>query len=269
MGQATSHEALQPAQQCGGFAGLERVYDAHTIGYLQDLDIAPGGRYLEVGAGGGSIARWLAERVGLNGQVVATDVDPHLLAQLAELKVPNLEVQRHDIGKEKLPEQSFDLIHARLVLIHVPERHEALARLVAALKPGGWLLIVDFDHELVDDRAFPVQNSDHAALLQKMVGVLPRVMAARGHEAEWGRRLYTRLHEHGLFEVGMEGRLVVAKGASPGAQTYRGFFERTRAEAVAAGLVTDQEVETFLMLFDEPAFNCTLPMMMSTWGRRP
>jgi hypothetical protein len=66
----------------------------------------------------------------------------------------------------------------------------------------------------------------------------------------------------------MEGRLVVAKGVSPGAQTYRGFFERTRSEAVAAGLVTDQEVETFLMLFNDPAFNCTLPMM-SAWGRRP
>lgn len=41
------------------------------------------------------------------------------------------------------------------------------------------------------------------------------------------------------------------------------------SDAVAARLATDQEVEKFLMLFDEPAFNCTLPMMMSTWGRRP
>jgi ubiquinone/menaquinone biosynthesis C-methylase UbiE len=269
MVQLIRNEVPQRTQQFGGFAGIEQIYDAQTIGYLEALDIAVGGRYLEVGAGGGSIARWLAERVGPEGQVVATDIDTRLLAGLADLRVPNLEVQRHDIGKEELPEQSFDLIHARLVLIHVPERQAALARLVAALKSGGWLVIEDFDHELIEDRAFPVRNTAHAALLQKMVQVLPRVMAARGHETGWGRRLYTRLHEHGLVEVGMEGRLVVANSTSPGAQTYRGFFERTRAEAVAAGLVTDQEVETFQVLFDDPEFTCTLPIMMSVWGRRP
>src|SRR5262249_2243703 len=47
----------------------------------------------------------------------------------------HIERRRHDIGTDPLPEQAFDLIHARLVLQHVPQRHDALAELVAALRP--------------------------------------------------------------------------------------------------------------------------------------
>jgi hypothetical protein len=121
----------------------------------------------------------------------------------------------------------------------------------------------------IDDRAFPVGNAVHRALFQKMLTVLPQVLLARGHETGWARKLYTRFREHGLIEVGVEGRLVVARGTSPGGRTFRGFFERTHAEAVAAGLATDQELEAFLVLMDDPEFDFTLPIMMSAWGQRP
>jgi SAM-dependent methyltransferase len=136
------------AHQFGGFGGLEQNYDPQSIRYLEATDVAAGWRCLEVGAGSGSIARWLAERVGPSGHVVATEIDPRFLEGLTALNLPNLEVQRHDIGLGELPERNFDLIHARLLLIHVPQRQEALARLVVALKPGGWLVIEDVDHEL-------------------------------------------------------------------------------------------------------------------------
>jgi hypothetical protein len=144
-----------------------------------------------------------------------------------------------------------------------------LARLVAALKPGDWLVIEDYDPVFIEDRAFPVRNAADRALFQKMVTALPQALSARGHETGWARKLYARLREHGLVEVGMEGRLVVASGTTPGARTFRAIFERVRAEAVAAGLVTDEEVEAFLMLLDDPEFAFTLPIMMSAWGQRP
>jgi len=261
--------AAPPTARKFALESLERTYDPATVGYLEATGLVAGGRYLEVGAGGGSIARWLAQRAGPDGHVVATDIDPHCLAGLAALNLPNLEVQRHDVAEDDLPEQSFDLIHARLVLIHVSKRQEALVRLVAALKPGGWLVIEDFDHVLVEDRTFPVRNVVQRALLQKMVSALPQVLWARGHETGWARKLHLRLREHGLAEVGMEGRLLVARGTSAGAWIVRAFFEGTRAEAVAAGLVTDQELDTFFALLDDPEFTFTLPIMMSAWGRRP
>jgi SAM-dependent methyltransferase len=93
-------------------------------------------------SGGGSIGRWLAERVGAAGWVTVTDIDPVWLAQAA---VENLDVMRHDIAVDPLREWVFDLVHARLVLMY------ALRRMVSALKPGGWLFVEDFDMRVVRD----------------------------------------------------------------------------------------------------------------------
>ena len=129
------------------FSSLETLYDPWTIRHLEATGIGPGWQCWEVGAGGGSIARWLAERCGSTGHVLVTDIDPRFLVEAAALTHPQIEVQRQDIGSDPLPAQSFDLIHARLVLIHVPAREQALERLVTALSPGGWLIVEDFDFD--------------------------------------------------------------------------------------------------------------------------
>ncbi len=68
---------------------------------------ALGGVALQIGAGGGAVAFWLAERVAPGGVVVATDVETDFLAAEAA-RYPNLEVLRHDITTEDLP-TGFDL----------------------------------------------------------------------------------------------------------------------------------------------------------------
>src|SRR5215469_12728993 len=105
------------AQAQGRFAGLEASFDTLTQRHLAARGLRPGWRCLEVGAGSGSVARWLASQAG---------------------SLPNLEVIQHDIVTDPLPGGAFDLIHARLVLVQLPARNQVLARLVAALKPGGW-----------------------------------------------------------------------------------------------------------------------------------
>jgi len=113
---------------------VEALLDPGTIRHLEALRVASGWQCLEVGAGGGSIARWLCHQVGEGGQVIATDIDTRFLEALDE---PNLVVRRHDIVHDALSESSFDLIHARLVLEHLPSRYQVLQRMTAALKPGG------------------------------------------------------------------------------------------------------------------------------------
>src|SRR5690606_26923201 len=94
---------------------LERFYDPLTHGNIERAGIQPGWRCLEVGAGGGSIAEWLAWRVGPTGRVLAIDLETRFIEHLAG---PNLEVRRHRFGGEPLPENHFDLIHARAVMEH-------------------------------------------------------------------------------------------------------------------------------------------------------
>src|SRR5579863_2257868 len=120
------------------FAALAAIYDPQTIRHLETLGVARGWRCLEVGAGDGTIAKWLVDRVGPTGHVLVTDVDTRFLEPL---RGPTLDVCAHDIGSDPMPDAEFDLIHTRLVLMHVRERDAALARMVSSLKVGGWLLV--------------------------------------------------------------------------------------------------------------------------------
>jgi ubiquinone/menaquinone biosynthesis C-methylase UbiE len=104
-------------------ADLEASWDPGTIGLLEDIGVGPGWRCLEAGAGHGSIARWLARRVGPDGRVVATDIDTRFLEGIDE---PSLEVRRHDLVNDALEEESFDLVHTRLLLEHLSERDQAM-----------------------------------------------------------------------------------------------------------------------------------------------
>jgi len=239
-------------------ATVEELLDPGSIRHLDALGVAPGWRCLEIGAGGGSIAQWLCCRVGPAGAVTATDLDTRYLAALAET---NLEVRRHDIVADALESDAFDLVHARLVLEHVPERDLALQKLIAALKPGGRLLIESVDY---------------------ISGVPVSVLGAREHErsqtvrltefgkagldAGYGRRLPAVLHAAGLQGVGNEGRVWVMEGGSPGARWFKLSMEQVRERLTGEGKLSAGEIDRMLELFDDPDWAALSPIVMAAWG---
>jgi ubiquinone/menaquinone biosynthesis C-methylase UbiE len=258
-------------QQAGQrFSSLETLYDPWTIHHLEATGIGPGWQCWEVGGGGGSIAAWLGERCGTVGHVLVTDLDPRFLLESSALGQAQIEIQRHDIGSDPLPAQHFDLIHARLVLIHVPARELALERMITALKPGGWLVVEDFDTTFIDS-SYPTADASAAALFQKVMAAQNQLMAARSGDLSltWGRSLYRRLRAQSLVNVGMEGYLAIREGRTPGARLFEANFEQIRQEAVRAGFVTDEEIDQALALLDDPNFAISAPVMFTAWGRRP
>jgi ubiquinone/menaquinone biosynthesis C-methylase UbiE len=108
------NEALEAGDRFGALASL---FDPVTFRHLEDLGVTDGWRCLEVGAGGGSVASWLATRVGESGHVVATDLDVRWLEE--RVRAPNIEVRQHSVVDDPLDDRSFDLVHERLVLLHV------------------------------------------------------------------------------------------------------------------------------------------------------
>ncbi|HEV7662159.1 MAG TPA: methyltransferase domain-containing protein, partial [Chloroflexota bacterium] len=190
-------------------AGAEWL-DPWTIGQLEAIGVGQGWACLEAGAGGGSITKWLCKRVGEQGRVLATDIDPRFLGVLSYL---NLEVQRHDITTDALPENQFDLAHARLLLCHLPSRDLALSRMIAALKPGGWLVVEDFDHitcGVVD----PSEDPERASVYQAMWAADIKYMDAHGVSLDLGRRLYQMCRDQGLVHVEAEGHVLMSAGGS-------------------------------------------------------
>jgi SAM-dependent methyltransferase len=245
------------------FDALAAMYDPVTIRHLKNRGVSPGWHCLEIGGGGGSIAAWLAARVGPAGCVLVTDIDPRFLESL---QFPNLEVRRHDIVNDPLPEAAFDLVHSRLVLLHLPEREKALARMVAALKPGGWLVDEEFDASSMPPN--PVVNPGEVLL--KTLIATRRVMQDRGaDDSGFARRLFSRLRAHGLVDVEAEACLFMWHSGSPGASLLRANFEQLHSNMIDAGYITEQEFKEDLARLDDPNFMMPSPIMWTAWGRRP
>jgi ubiquinone/menaquinone biosynthesis C-methylase UbiE len=267
---AMSHYVFDNAapQATERFASLETLHDPTTIRLLEALGVGDGWACWEVGGGSGSIAAWLARRVGEDGHVLVTDIDPRFLAELEAAGFAHVAVQRHDVTRDPLPGKRFDLIHARLVLLHLPTADQALGQLVEALKPGGCLLVEDYDPRLVD-RTFPTTDRAAAAVFHRVYAEVVQSVEAHGQSEAWGRGLYQRLRAHSLVGVGMEGHFAVWPGGSARAQLDRANFEQVRVETVARGLVTEAEIDQVLALLEDPAIAFSSPVMFSAWGRRP
>ncbi len=244
------------------FDALSALYDESTTRHLATRGVGPGWRCLDVGAGGGSIAKWLSEQVGPTGYVLATDLNTD---SLERLRAPNLEVRRHDIVKDPLPDSVFDLIHTRLVLVHVPERDQVLQRLVVALKPGGWLITEEFDaRSMLPDASVNPAEADSPLIL-----AIQGVLLKHGANTRYGRLLPGRLRALGMRDIGAEGRALFWQGGSIGASVFRTNAQHVRGEIISSGLMTEDEFEHELARFDDPEFMEISPIMWTVWGQRP
>jgi len=189
---------------------IEMTQDPLTIRRLEGIGIAKGLRCLEIGAGKGSIARWLSERVGPEGSVVATDINTRFLE---ELDIPNVKVRQHDIAKDGLEENLYDLAHCRQVLMHMSKPQEALSRMVEALRPGGWVLIEETDScspEAVDP------SHPFAETYKRNCKILLEIVTSSGSvNTTFGRRLPGLVERLGLTDVGHEGTTRIFRGGDP------------------------------------------------------
>lgn len=244
------------------FAALAAMYDPGTIRHLEERGVSSNWRCLEVGGGGGTIAAWLAARVGPTGHVLVTDIDPRFLEPL---QIANLEVRRHDIVADPLPETAFDLVHSRLVLLHLPEREKALARMVAALKPGGWLVDEEFDAVSM----LPDPSVSPGEVIMKTHIAMGRFMDDRGVDRGFARRLFGRLRAHGLVNVAAEARIFMWHSGSPGVSLVRANYEQLRTGMIEAGYISEAEFNQDIARLDDPSFMMPSPILWTAWGRRP
>jgi len=242
--------------------GLEAMGDPGTIRHLEDLGVGAGWNCLEAGAGGGSITRWLADRVAPEGSVVAVDINTRFVEDLDE---PNVEVRQHDIIADDLPAEAFDLVHTRAVIGHLPERERALENLVSALAPDGVLLAEEMD--FVSAVAVPGVDSGQAELFSTFVEAHNRVFEGR-FDVFYGRRVASDLERFGLEDVQCEGRTRILRGGSLGARAWKLTFEQLSDVMMDAALVTVQDVHDIMDVMDDPAFVFQSMVFVAAWGRK-
>jgi 2-polyprenyl-3-methyl-5-hydroxy-6-metoxy-1,4-benzoquinol methylase len=186
---------------------LEAMVDELSIAAIRAAGVEPGARCLDVGAGSGSIARWLAREMGDPALVVATDVDARLLAPL---DAEGVEVLVHDVVVDDFPPQTFDVIHCRSVLEHLVARDEIIGRMVEWLAPDGALV-------LVDCASFPLASSSNAVYRDAMQAWVD-VLARTGTDYDWSRTFPAPLVRHDCRDVGSMLSAPVLRGGSPTAR---------------------------------------------------
>jgi 2-polyprenyl-3-methyl-5-hydroxy-6-metoxy-1,4-benzoquinol methylase len=246
------------SEESARLALIEEEQDPYTIAQIERFGIAPTWHCLEIGAGKGSIAYWLADRCP-QGRVVATDLDVSLLSSSGR---SSLEILRHDITRDDFPADSFDLIHARGVLTHTPDPEALCARLASWLRPGGWLLVAD-------PASFPVDSSPHA-LMRKAGAASTEVMREIiGTDPNWARTFPAPLLRAGLIAVDAECRLRMMRGGTREARMLHIMLTQLGSQIVATGLISGEELAMVRMQLLDPEFVDFPPALVRAWGQRP
>lgn len=239
---------------------LAEMLDPLTTDRLARTGVTDGWRCLEVGAGGGSVALWLAERVAPSGTVLASDVKPDHIPQAAGLRVA-----QHDVVTDPLPEAAFDLVHARLVLLHLPERREVLGRLVRALRPGGWLQLDEFD--ITYGPALLASDTAARQLYERFLAAKAWLFEAAGADGAWGQHAPQAMRDAGLVDIDPVVAVQTWRAGSAGVGLLMHHTFHLRDRLLAAGM-TDRQLEDVRSLLSDPSFMAVSCPIYSVQGRR-
>jgi SAM-dependent methyltransferase len=224
---------------------VERALDGPSRQALLESGLEAGWRCWEVGAGHGSVARWLASQ---GCEVLATDLEQRF-------SEPGVRFLRNDVSADPAPGSDFDLVHARLLLEHLEDPLAAIRSLAGALREGGLLMVedsagLDFD----------------AAPLARIASAWERAGHVVGWRAGYGRRLADDMRAVGLAGVAAREHRLTAPGGEAWLHVRAGL-ERLRPEILAAG-ASEEDLDAALRCLDDPATTITGPPVVTASGRR-
>jgi SAM-dependent methyltransferase len=214
---------------------MSELLDPMHRRYIDALGIVrPGARTLEVGCGNGSISAWLAERVSPGGTAVAVDLDLSLI----HLRRQNLELREADILAGPVERGAFDLVTARAVLHHIADPETAIANMIASLREGGALLLIEPDF-------LPTSIAEPQEVRAFWDGWLAW---SRGREIDYhiGRTLAPRLASHGLTKISGTAETAIYNGGSFWADYWIETVAELRGDLIGSGKLDEALVNRFL-----------------------
>jgi SAM-dependent methyltransferase len=227
-------------------------------------------RILDAGCGTGEIARRLALRYP-RASVLGVDVLDVLLAvarHRSAALAPRVAFEQRSFLDPALPAASFDLVVCRHVIHALPEPERALAALVRAVRPGGWLHVIAEDYGMIH---FPSGRLDAARFWFEV----PRAFAAAtGTDLHVGRRAYGLLRALGVEEIAVD--YAVVDTLRVPRDTFVAIWTAWRdGYAGAIEEQTDMSREEALAHFDDQLATLSDPGAYAAWmvpivsGRAP
>jgi SAM-dependent methyltransferase len=233
-------------QERARLGGLSALFDPITIRHLTAAGVGPGWACLEVGAGAGSIAAWLSAAVGPTGRVTATDLDVRLLDGLGD----RIEVVQHDVTRDPLEQDAYDLVHARALLEHLPQRDEIVGTLASAVRPEGLLVLEDFvfGGPASAMLAAATEPASDGPIMTKALDAIAAGFRAIGADPEFGLRLPAAMTAAGLRDVDAELTFRLVSGGSPESAFYTQTLTERADRLVEVGLLSRADGDAAIAL---------------------
>jgi SAM-dependent methyltransferase len=239
-------------------AALTAWRDPTTFRILSGVGIGPGWSCLEVGAGSGTVSAWMAQQVKPDGHVLSTDIDLRFHAEPTE----GMEVRALNVLDDDLPTEAFDLVHARAVFMHLPDRDRVLDRLIATLRPGGWVVLEESDW-----RAFEAQPLPEP--LASVAAVMNAGLRNRTHwDPNCGSNLLRMFADRGLVELDLTGETMILHGGTVSTDWWTLGIDHGSARMVDSGVLTQEQVDGALAQLRSPEFVMMSQQLLSVCGRK-
>jgi SAM-dependent methyltransferase len=224
---------------------LEAASDPASQRCLLSTGLTQGWRCFEVGAGAGSLLSWMAAVVGPTGSITAIDLDTRFLRNPPS----GTRVIKGDIRAEVLESDWFDLVHARYVLVHLPDYEVALGRMLEALRPGGWL-VVEEPHSSAARAICGLEGE--MVSVERMNCAIRRIFTNAGKDYDLGIRLPSLFQAAKLQDIRVEHDAPISHGRSPVAEMMQMCAAQSKQRYIDTGEATEQDVENYCRFAQDP-----------------
>ncbi len=243
---------------------------AHSAALLDRAGLEEGWSVIDLGCGPSGIIELLSSRVGPMGHVVGLDFDPANVTAARELArergLVNVELIEGDARHTGLAASSFDLVHARTLLINVPKPDGIVAEMMRLVKPGGSVAVLEPDVGI--SLCYPP-----LAAWDRMSEIFCSTYAIDGADPLIGRRVAELFREAGLVEVGVEARADLYARDNSRRTSRPDLVRSMRPKIVQRGLVTEQVLDELdhavRQHLGDPNTLVMPSLLFLAWGRKP
>ncbi|HEX2055320.1 MAG TPA: methyltransferase domain-containing protein [Nitrospiraceae bacterium] len=233
-------------QELERLRAIEHEFDPASRKRLLAAGVQRGSRCLEVGPGAGSILAWMSEVVGPSGLVCAVDLSTKFLAPDWP---PHVDVRQADIRTVSLGEGSFDVVHARYVLIHIPDFEAVLKKMLRWLKPGGWLILEEPDFSASRGITGDGVQLEAVKRVNEAIKIMYDVLKM---DYAVGLKLPGLLKVIGLIDLVVENHAPLSHGGSGPAIIMKMSAIQLREKYLATNVVSAADLDAYCRFAEDP-----------------